>query len=123
MEDFEIIYAYSRADAIADGVLIEVTDLAKEAGFRYPVAMTSTAWHECVEVDQQLSNQDERGRLWDVLMVLRSAISRCKDTSVISFKVLVADESGKQTEKRLKAICGPGDNEEPVITIMLPDED
>jgi hypothetical protein len=37
--------------------------------------------------------------------------------------------AGKRTERtkqetvQLKAVCGPGDNAEPVITIMLPDED
>jgi hypothetical protein len=24
---------------------------------------------------------------------------------------------------RLKAVCGPGDNAEPVVTVMMPDED
>jgi hypothetical protein len=36
---------------------------------------------------------------------------------------------GEQTERveletvQLRAVCGPGDTPEPVITIMLPDED
>ena len=34
----EIIYAYTRAQAIEDGVLADVSEVAKEAGFRYPVA-------------------------------------------------------------------------------------
>ena len=49
MNDKPIIF-YTRADAIADGVLNDVSEIAKEAGIRYPVAMTSAAWSECVEV-------------------------------------------------------------------------
>jgi hypothetical protein len=46
----DLIYAYSRKQAIADGVLIDVTNTAHEAGFVVPVAVTSTAWAECVAV-------------------------------------------------------------------------
>ena len=44
----EVIYAYTRAEAIADGVLIDVTETAKEVGFRLPVALTAAAWADCV---------------------------------------------------------------------------
>jgi hypothetical protein len=43
MDENEIIYSYTRKQAIADGVLIDVTELAKEAGFKCPVAFTSSA--------------------------------------------------------------------------------
>src|SRR6185437_8267129 len=36
----EVIYSYTRAQAIADGVLVDVSETAKEAGFKYPVALT-----------------------------------------------------------------------------------
>src|SRR3990172_13277670 len=36
-----VIYSYSRADAINDGVLVDVSTLAKEAGIKYPVAVTA----------------------------------------------------------------------------------
>ncbi len=35
MNDNPIIFAYSRAVAIADGVLSDVSEMAKEAGIRY----------------------------------------------------------------------------------------
>ena len=124
MNEYPIIFAYSRADAIADGVLIDVSEMAKEAGFRYPVAMTSAAWIECVEVP--LSNyycQDEKGRLWDVLMVMRFAIRADDGGSVVTFCVEVRDKDDMAKRVDLKAICGPGDDPEPVVTIMLPNED
>ena len=67
----EVIYRYTRAQAIEDGVLVDVSETAREAGFRWPVAMTSAAWADCVawseEDNQRQVNQDESGRLWDVL--------------------------------------------------------
>jgi hypothetical protein len=37
----EVIFSYTRAQAIADRALIDVTPTAAEAGFRFPVAVTS----------------------------------------------------------------------------------
>jgi hypothetical protein len=33
----QLIYSYTRAQAIADGVLVDVSELAREAGFRFPL--------------------------------------------------------------------------------------
>ena len=70
-----VIYAYTRAQAIADGVLVDVSKLAREAGFKIPVAVTAGVWAECVAVPKGILCQDETGRLWDVLMMLRHAIA------------------------------------------------
>ena len=36
--------AYTRAQAIADGILVDVSETAREAGFNIPVALTRTVW-------------------------------------------------------------------------------
>jgi hypothetical protein len=38
----DLIHAYSRCQAIEDGVLIDATATAREAGIRYPVDLTTT---------------------------------------------------------------------------------
>ncbi len=51
------IYAYNRAQAIADGLLIDLTSatddrgqpLCQEAGFKVPVAITRSAWAATIE--------------------------------------------------------------------------
>src|SRR5262249_11547346 len=63
----DLIHRYTRADAIRDGVLIDVSAVAREAGVRYPVALTRTAWERCVAVPPDVLCQDESGRLWDGL--------------------------------------------------------
>jgi hypothetical protein len=56
-----------RAGALRDGVLIDVSAAAREAGIRYPVALTRAAWERCVTVPPGVACQAEAGRLWDVL--------------------------------------------------------
>ena len=55
-EEWDVISAYSRAQAIEDGVLVDVTavapDLVQNAGIRLHVAMTNTVWGEYVEVPE-----------------------------------------------------------------------
>ena len=74
----EVVYSYSRAQALADGVLIDVTDTAREAGFRWPVALTAGVWADCVEwsdIDSaKQTPQDESGRLWDVVFMAAHAV-------------------------------------------------
>lgn len=121
-----VVFSYTRAQAIADGVLVDVSELAQEAGFKFPVAMTSAAWADCVTVPEGADDQDETGRLWDVLNVLRFSIrgsDENRNPSEIRFKVSVRTGEVTSEDIELKSLCGPGDNAEPVITIMLPDED
>jgi hypothetical protein len=36
----DLIHRYTRAGALADGVLVDVSAVAREAGIRFPVALT-----------------------------------------------------------------------------------
>jgi hypothetical protein len=139
----EVIYSYTRAQAIADGVLVDLSapsftfrpglNILKEAGIKFPVAMTSTAFARVVQdPDEPLPDgQDVSGRLWDVLTVFK-LYARRNSGDMFLFPVSVQNwvhVDGEQTERveletvQLRAVCGPGDTPEPVITIMLPDED
>ena len=120
--EWEVISSYSRAQAVADGVMIDITKLAREAGFRYPVALTAAAWHDCVVVSSTDHVHDETGRLWDVLNVLRYVARMNPGRSEVRFCVDVADENEHVTRVWLKCQCGFGDSPEPVLTVMLPDE-
>ena len=113
-EKSDLIHSYTRAQAIADGVLIDAGATAKEAGIRYPVALTAAVWERCVTVPPGVHCQDEAGRLWDVLWLLRLAIGRI-DGPEVRFGVHVRNDNGERTPPlvRLKAVCGPGDDGEP----------
>ncbi len=125
----EVIYSYTRQDAIDDGDLVDVSSVAREAGFKYPVAITRAAWAHTVEhtPEEKALGQSEEGRLWDVLWMAKCAAGR-GGGRIMAFSLLVlrATKRGKgfkHERVELKAICGPGDTPDPVITIMLPEED
>jgi hypothetical protein len=125
-ENADLIHRYSRADAIRDGVLVDVTGPATGAGFKYPVALTAAVWARCVAVPPGVLCQDEAGRLWDVLTMLRFAIRASKErVSELRFAVHVRNDNRERTPPlvHLKAVCGPGDEGEPVVTVLMPDED
>jgi len=119
----EVIYQYTRAQAIEDGILIDVTETAREAGITIPTALTTAVWERCVAVPEGAEDQDEIGRLWDVLTVLRFTIIRSRGGRQVKFTVAVRNDTRRPRPVELKAICGPGDSGEPVITIMMPEED
>lgn len=127
MEDFfgPAISVYSRKQAIDDGFLIDVSETARETGFVFPVALTAGAWGECVEVPKGVKGQDEAGRLWVVLDLLREAIRDSSGGREIRFQLHVRNDNRAGTPPlvTLKSVSGPGDDGEPVLTIMLPDED
>lgn len=131
MDDFELIFAYTREQAIEDGVLIDVSKMATEAGIKLPVAVTEAVWNTYINWDEEDSKkqtlQDLEGRLWDVLYMLKIAILKLKNNeSQLRYQLSVVPRDGKSTKAKLttlKSICGPGDKGEPVITIMLPKED
>jgi hypothetical protein len=118
----QVIHAYTRAQAIDDGYLVDVTETAREAGFRFPVALTRAAWDE--RDTRRQTYQDEAGRLWDVLWMASRAARRGGD--LIHYQIYRVPRGGRGHKARLTSIkmtVGPGDAGEPVITIMLPEED
>ena len=125
-----VISAYSRQNAINDGVLVDVTTMSKELGFKFSVAVTATVWNKRIfwsDEDTHLQTyQDTNGRLWDVLFMLRFGITKNCDKNYLKYKLYVIPRNGKSTKAKLtelKSVMSAGDNGEPVITIMLPNED
>ena len=135
----EIIYAYTRRQAIADGVQIDITEEARKAGFNVALYMTAGAFAATVEAGGEWkpsqtggeilelpAGQDTAGRLWDVFQLLRNAITQHGSKSLVCFGVLVDEHgNGKRRYVELHASIGPKDIDDPApaITIMLPGED
>jgi hypothetical protein len=128
-DDADLIHSYTRADAIADGSLVDVSESAREAGFRVPVALTLTVWVDCVswghDADLGACHQDETGRLWDVLWMARLAGNANKDAERVAFqvnRVPRGSRTGEATPVTLLLDIGPGDAGEPVVTIGLAED-
>jgi hypothetical protein len=122
----EVLYAYTRKDALADGVQIDVSEMAREAGLKFPVYLTRAVWENYVRVPDGVRCQDEQGRLWDIVWMLRCAARRTNGPQM-RFQLHVRNDNRDRTPPlvTLKAVCGPRDIDDPApaITIMLPDED
>jgi len=127
-DDFDLIHSYTRAEALEDGFLIDVTETAKEAGIKFPVAVTTELYHRYIKPTkaERHHGQDPEGRLWDVLVMFTYNAWNA-DGPILSYKVSFVKEqpdgSLDNETQELKAVIGPGDTPEPVITIMLPWED
>jgi len=122
-----VIYAYTRKQALADGVQVDVTAMAKKAGFRIPVFITDTVYNEYVKVPLDVEAQDEKGRLWDILCALERAIKRVPfGIHEVHFHCYVCNSMTEPANPvQLFAVCSALDIDDPAssITIMLPIED
>jgi hypothetical protein len=122
----EVIYAYTRSQAVADGVQVEVTKTAQEAGIKFPMFLTRAVFDTYVSVPEGVTGQDEAGRLWDLVWMSRMAIARARaGADRISVAVYVRNDDRTARLVKLVATCGPLDidDPQPAITLMMPDED
>jgi hypothetical protein len=122
----EVIYSYTRAQAVADGVQVEVSKVAAEAGIKLPVFLTRAVFDQFVAVPPGVTAQDEAGRLWDIVWMLRFAILRSRPGAErIPVALYVRNDDRAAKLVKLIAQCGPLDidDPQPAITVMLPDED
>ena len=126
-EGAEVISSYTRTQALADGVLKDASDLAQEAGFSIPVALTAAAWSEAVAWNPgNRALQDETGRLWDVVTMAAHAARMNGQESRLKVQVLRVPNTPKAEVPRLVTLemqITPGDTGAPIVTISLPGED
>ena len=127
----DLIYGYSRAQALADGVLVEASpELCREAGIKIPVAISDHLWG-VIDPDNldSIPGQSITGRLWDLLYLFRCAVSDPKNrgTDRLYYKIVfLCRRNGcpaRLEEFTVLSVCGPGDSGEPVLTLMFPEDD
>lgn len=124
-KDFNVIYSYTREQAIDDGVLIDVSGQAN-AYFKIPVALSAGLYHEYVKPPEILATQGQSlsGRLHDVFMMLSFAAKDRWDGSRVEFQVLFQMDEGPSFEKVQCVAAVEGDsNGNPCLTIFRPEDD
>src|SRR5208283_1498981 len=110
----EVIFAYTRKQAIADGIQVDVSTTAKEAGIKFPMFLTRAVFDAYVTVPPNVSGQDEAGRLWDIVWMTRFGILRARpgvDRIPVALYVR-NDNRAARLVKRI-ATCGPLDLDDP----------
>jgi len=124
-DSWNVVYSYSREQAIADGVLVDVTEAAKAIGFKLHTVVTDHLFHGYVEVPAGLEGEGQSvaGRLHDLMVLALFAARKAMNTDRVTFKVDFLMEPGRKETVEVVAHIGPGDHGEPVLTIMLPEDD
>jgi hypothetical protein len=129
MEHFDVISTYSRAQAIDDGVLIDLmqhTETAKlcREHYKFPIACTAALWELIQQaISHPKHGNDLLGVLHDVLwMSRRNKKAVSNDGNTWLFQVIITGTGNKKIHT-LKLVFDQGDDEEPVLTLMIQGED
>jgi len=112
--DYNPHASFSRGKAFEDGYLIDVSNIAQEIGFKIPVAITIDLYSSYIKTG---NNTYEKERIWETLFVF-ALYGMYSNENCIYFNVIYK-MSHEDINVTLKAVIGPGDSCEPVITIML----
>ena len=134
-EGFEMIYSYSRTQALADGVLMEMKE-AQRFGFKLQVVCTDRVWRSLI------GNTDPAQRtIKEVVgesLILRAAYLAAKTKMAmeragvadalpdrLDFHVLIEEDGEGPRDVQLYMLIHPDDDGsmKPVATIMYPDKD
>lgn len=119
----DVVFGYSRRQALVDGVLVDVTRQASLAemhgGFRCPVAVTAALWAAIEAIPQSLAGiADARGRLHDVLWTAVLAVRRASP----AFAVHLPIAGTRKRTQQLRVEVGPDDDGMPCVTIGFPED-
>lgn len=119
----DLIYAYTRKDALEDGTQVLLTgeagDMAKQAGYKWPVYMT----HSIMAIIEDATKKRKgyvcfNGILWDILHMSRVASRQTSETS-IEFEVKIA---GKIHLMYCDAGATDIDDPAPCLTFSIPSD-
>ena len=114
-----LLSTYTRAQAIDDGVLVDLSKLFPNdtRAYKHNVACTESVW----EMIREHGGDDPGLIVWDLcLMSINWIVEKLSEREhLFGCKVPI----GAEKPTVFKISCGPGDNYEPVITIMMPWED
>lgn len=116
-----MIHEYSRKTAIEDGSLIDVTEVAAEAGFKVNTVITLEVYNILNDIPEEHSHQSYKGRLWDLLFVGYVEACKYKESDQFTYKFICHHNKLKSIEEMVHISCRihGGDNFEPVITFNL----
>ena len=113
-----------RQEAIQSGILIDVTPTAQLLGLTFPITVTKPLWDIGIVTNQSLSQEEQRGRLRDILMAFRLKLASLATISpLIDFPALLAmPPSTVPQPVPLFAIIQQDGGNQANVTLLLPNE-
>lgn len=121
-ENADVIHSYSRTEAIEDGVLMDVSKQAAEVGITLHTAVTPGVWAELIANPKWETWGTEEERLKRLLSDACGELEK-RESDIALFCIRLTDQGAVRGEIHLRVQRGPGDNLEPVLTVMLSHED
>jgi hypothetical protein len=113
-----------RDAAIQAGDLIDVTPTALQLGISFPVTITRPLWEVGIVTNHSLPEEDQTGRLRDILMAFRLRLASLTTVSpLLDFPVLLALPPSKVPQPvPLFALIQPDATHQANVTLLLPNE-
>jgi hypothetical protein len=113
-----------REGAIQAGALIDVTPTALELGITFPVTVTRPLWEAGIVTNQPLPEEDQTGRLRDILMAFRLRLASLTTVSpLLDFPVLLTLPPSRVPQPvPLFALIQPDPTHQANVTLLLPQE-
>jgi uncharacterized protein DUF6573 len=114
----------NREMAIQAGILIDVTPTALQLGITFPVTITQPLWEMGIVTTQPLPEEDQSGRLRDILMAFRLRLASLTTVSpLLDFPVLLALPPNRVPQLvPLVALIQPDPTHQANVTLLLPTE-
>lgn len=127
MSSPDYIFKYTRQMALEDGVLIDVSEIAKEFGIKMPCALSAALFADCVFVNKPPSDEVKHMETQRMAMLFTKfalSISKNFDTDRFSFELPYFDYSINKSITATVIAALHGDDEgEPCMTMMFPSDD
>lgn len=114
-----IIYSYTRQDAIDDGTIIDVSEVAKKNGFTVPVAVTRTIFEKYIRQEEEAKTDTKLHAL--LLFLCQKILTEAKPSDGNLFCTKVNLEN-KLTDVWLGIEATSPTDSSPAMTIMLPED-
>lgn len=128
LENCDVIYSYTRKQALEDGVLVDLTKWGKASekfpsGFTCSVAFTNTLWVAVQNLPNlNIGLRQIKDRSIDVIYqgakALREAMTHHEDEAV--FDVVLPQKGKAEVKEQLLIQFHEGDEGEPAVTIGFP---
>ncbi len=117
---------YTRARAVHDGLMIDVSPIAAHTGYRLPVAITRAAWAAAVFCTpaELARGFTEAERLAHLLACLNDAVHRAPcHASALQFGMCIERAQNEFSAVLLRCVVWPGDDGELALTVRIPGEE
>jgi hypothetical protein len=121
-----LLYAYTHQDAVDNGEFIDVSAAAQAVGIHHAVAITRAAWEALAdaEIEPDEGTLVECDKIPAMLSELEPLVATAPaDWAEIGFDIALREKAGHDRRVSLKAQCYRTAEAEPLVAILLVEED